>query len=502
MSVAGLDIGSGGCKCTIFNENGSISAYEFAEYELEKGSFGYMELDPNDVWDKVQEVCLKATSMHHGNRIKALCITSFGESGVLLNKKGEVIHNSLMYSDPRGEEQCIRLIEKLGRKEILQRSGHSPHPMYSASKLLWIKENEPDIYKEADAFLQYGDFILFKLTGEKKVDWSLASRSMLFNVREKIWDDVLLDGAGIEKDLFSESVQAGKAISEVLSEAARRTGFPEGTIVLLGGHDQVAAAVGAGVLKNGQAVNGMGSVDCVTPVFDRPILNEKMGKFGFACVPYVIDNHYVTYAFNFSGGSLIRWFRDKFCEAEVTLANKKGISMFDLMDPRAPDGPTGLLVLPHWQGAATPYMDINAVGAIIGMDMKVDKYVLYRAIMEGTTYEMKLNMMRLAEAKVKINRLIACGGGSRSTVWLQLRADIFNLPIDVLEVNEAGTLGSAIMAGSACGLFNSIEDGINRFVRIRKTYNPNPKTHQQYLEQYNKYELMYENIKNITKERL
>lgn len=497
MSIAGLDIGSGGCKCTIFNDNGNVSAYDFAEYKLIQGRYGYLELNPNSVWDAVQKVCLKAVSKHNGNKIKALCITSFGESAVLLDKRGKVLYNSMMYSDPRGEDQCQKIIKKLGKTQIMNRSGLSPHPMYSACKLMWLKDNEREIYDKIDTFLQYGDFILYKLSNEKFVDWSLASRSMLFNVINKNWDSFLLDGMGLDKKILPTTVKAGVPVATITKDAAELTGFPDGTILVLGGQDQVGAALGAGMLKKGQAVNGMGSVDCITPVFDKAIINDAMGDAGFACVPYVKENHYVTYAFNFSGGSLLRWYRDNFGLEDVEIAKQKGISAFSVMESKVPTDPTGMLVLPHWQGAATPYMDINSVGAIVGFNMNTDRYKVYRALMEGIAYEMKMNILSLNDAGVNIDRLTACGGGSRSQVWLQMRADIFNLPIDVLEVEEAGTLGATILAGIACGLFKSIEDGVARLVKIKKTYNPNQKNHEIYMDYFEKYQKMYKHIKQI-----
>lgn len=500
MAVVGLDIGSGGCKCTIFNEDGKVSALSFMEYELQSDGHGYYELNPNTVWEAVCHVCKSAISQHKGSDVKALCITSFGESGVLMNKSGQVLYNSLMYSDRRGEQQCQRLTDRLGAKTIMKKSGHSPHPMFSVSKLMWIKDNEPEIFNEADTFLQYSDFILYKLSNEKYIDWSLASRTMLFDVENKKWDSVLLEAAGLKEGMFAKPVQAGKIVATISRQAAELTGFPVGTALLLGGQDQVGAAIGAGILKLGQAVNGMGSVDCITPVFDKPIINSSMAKYGYACVPYALKDHYVTYAFNFSGGALLRWYRDKFAEHEKSDAEKKGCSVFEVLESMMPKEPTDILVLPHWQGAATPYMDIHSVGAIVGMDMNTDRYVLYRALMEGVAYEAKMNIDALAKAGIKIEHLTACGGGSRSNSWLQLRADIFNIPIDVLEFEEAGTLGAAVMAGVACGMFDDIEDGVQRLVRTKKTYTPNTRNHHRYIGSFSKYKKIYQHIKQIVEE--
>lgn len=497
MAIAGLDIGSTGCKCTIFNQEGSVSSYSYFEYSLEVGKYGYLELNPHTVWKAVCNVCKEANQENKGNPVEALCITSFGEAGVLVDKKGRELYNSMMYTDPRGQEQCQRLIDKLGEAEIQSRSGHSPHPMFSASKLMWLKDNEPEIFKQSKTFLQYSDYILFKLSNEKFVDWSLASRTLMFNVIDKSWDSVLLDAAGLDVDLFPEAVRTGKIVAKISKEATELTGFPKGMLLLLGGQDQIGAAVGGGALKAGQAVNGMGSVDCITPVFDKPIINKTMGKSGYACVPYVLPDHYVTYAFNFSSGSLLKWFRDNFGKEAVLEGEEKGVSPYYLMDSKVSSEPTGILVMPHWQGAATPYMDVNSVGAIIGIDMSTDNNKLYKSLMEGVAYEMKTNILCLADAGVDIQRITTCGGGSKSKVWMQIRADIFGMPIDVLEVEEAGTLGAAVMAGCASGWYKDLSDGVDQLVRIKKTYYPDSKNHQRYVELYEKYKLIYESVKKI-----
>lgn len=486
MSVAGLDIGTSGCKCTIFEQDGRITSYAYKDYPIIVQHNGYMELNPNVVWSAVKSVIRKATNQHNGSTIKAMCITSFGEAGVLIDKKGEVLYNSMLYADPRGEAQCQQLIEKLGRWEITSRSGHNPKPMYSAPKLMWLRDNELKLFSNAEKFLQYSGYILYKLSGEKYEDYSLSSRTLMFNVRDKKFDDLLLSAAKLDKELFPQPIQTGRPISEIGSLMAAEIGLPKGTILVLGGQDQIAAAVGGGAIYDSMAVNGMGSVDCITPIFNKPNINKDMEKYSYGCIPYVIDNHYVTYAFNFAGGSLMRWYRDNFGHASYTE-----------MEQSASKEPTGLLVLPHIMGAATPYMDAESKGAIIGVTVDTDNSTMYRAMMEGVAMESKINIDCLDSAGVKINRLTACGGGSRSNMWLQIKADVFNMPIDVLEVEEAGTLGAAVMAGSACGLYKDIPDGVDKLVKLKKTIYPGESNREKYTEIYERYKRLYNIIREI-----
>ncbi|MFO7611567.1 MAG: FGGY-family carbohydrate kinase [Clostridia bacterium] len=497
MAVAGLDIGTGGCKCTMFADSGKVSTYSYMEYSPEKTPSGYIELNPDLVWKSVLHVLKQAVEGHSGENIKAMCITSFGEAGVFLDKDGNVLRNSLLYTDFRGKEQSQKFLNKLGLEKIVSRSGHIPHPMYSFSKIMWVMDNEPEIYKATDSFLQYSDFILFKLSGSKFVDWSLASRTCLFNIKEKIFDELLLDAADIDAGIFPAPVQPGTAVAKIKPGLALELGLDKNVKLILGGHDQICAALGAGVIKAGSAVNGIGSVDCITPLFDNPVMNSKMTDSGFSCVPYMIPDHYVTYAFNYSGGALLRWYVKKFGNGALNGWDAADSNIYQALESRAPKSPTNLLVLPHFQGAATPYMDTDATGAIIGLTSDTDAFSLYRGIMEGVAYEAKVNIDALLESGIAIDRISTCGGGSRSPMWMQLRADIFNIPVDALEVEEAGTLGAAIMAGTACGIYKSLEDGVKRLVRIKDTYYPDEENALFYKKQYSKYKKIYGGIKEI-----
>ena len=485
MAVIGLDIGTSGCKCTIFHDNGKVSSHEYKSYQLILSQKGWMELDPNVVWEAVLTVLKFTVLRHRGSEIRGVCISSFGEAGVLINKNGEVLYNSILYADPRGEEQCKHLIEKMSPWEITKRSGHNPALMYSALKLMWLKDNYPEILNASYKFLQYSGFILYKLCGEIREDYSLCSRTMLFNVVEKKWDDKLLNSTGLEHDLFPDVIKTGEIAGKITLNMAEETGLSKNTVVILGGHDQITAAVGGGVIKNGMAMNGMGSVDCITPIFNNVNINRYMQKYSYACVPFVFDDFYVTYAFNYAGGSLLSWYKKNFGRGNYDKNSKSNCD------------PSGILVLPHIMGAATPYMDTKSTGAILGLSVNTDNNTLYQAMMEGVAFENKVNIDCLCESGVEIERLTACGGGSRSRDFLQIKANILNIPIDILEFEEAGTLGAGIMAGTACGLYENIKDGVDQWVNIIDTIYPDGQKHAKYMQLYSKYKKMYTGLKSI-----
>jgi xylulokinase len=497
MALVGLDIGTSGCKSTIFDIEGNICSYAYKEYGIETDSSGKAELNADDVFKAVKYVLGMSVKKYKGEKITALSVSSFGESAVPVDNKGRVLHNSLLYTDKRGTVQCERLINKLGLENIMDITGVRAHPMYTVNKLMWFKENMDELYKKVWKFMLYEDFILFKLGHEPVIDYSLASRTMAFNITDKKWSNNILEAAGINEKLFSSVASPGTVIGNINRSIAEEIGLPLDTKLVTGGHDQVCAAVGAGIIKGRKAVDGIGTVECITPAFDQPVANSFMLENNFACVPHAKEGMYVTYAFNFTGGALLKWYRDNFAAAEIEQAKKTGESVYKILDQKTDEEPTDILVLPHFAGAGTPYMDVNSKGAIVGLSFDKTSGHLYKAMLEGVTYEMMYNIECLARAGVDIDELRAVGGGAKSDVWLQLKADMTGKKVSNLNVDEAGTLGTAIIAGTATKVYKNMEDAVNKLVKIRKVYNPNIKKHEIYLEQYDKYKRMYSRVKEI-----
>ena len=375
--------------------------------------------------------------------------------------------------------------------------GLPPHSMSTINKVMWMKDHLPQVYKNVWKFLQYEDFILYKLGKVTTIDYSLAARTMAFNVIKKEWESTIFEAAEIPENIFSTVVPSGTAVSTISREIAAELGLPADLILVTGGHDQMCAAVGGGIIKEGLAIDGMGTVECITPAFNKPVTNEEMLVNNFPCAPHAIKDMYVTYAFCLSGGALLKWYRDNFAAYERIEAQKTGVSVYSILNRLAPKEPTDLLILPHFAGAGTPYMDTAATGAILGLSLNVDSRQIYRGILEGVTYEMMVNLECLGSAGVYIEELRAVGGGSRSDLWLQIKADIMNKKITRLDVEEAGTLGATILAGVATGVYPSIESAAAKLVKVKETFYPHEKYHEIYMENYHRYKKVYSRMKEI-----
>lgn len=457
MALGGLDIGTSGCKCTVMSAEGKVLAASYRAYAVSRTA-GSHEVDAGLLWEAVQQVVREAVQQSP-EAVEALCATSFGESCVLLDRAGEPLCPIMLYTDPRGGEESRLLETRLSPGRIYSLTGHSAGPAYFLPKLMWYARHCPELFAATARVLPVNAYIVYRLCGQAAVDYSLAARTMMLDIRRYDWCGEVLDAAEISRSLLPEVVQAGAAVGKIRRDLAAALGLSPDTKVVIGCHDQVAAAIGAGALHAGCAVNGSGTVECITPVFDRVPESPALQAGGFAIVP-AVRGLYVTYAYIYTGGALLQWCRDTFGAALARQAEREGRSLFELLDEGIRREPTGMLVLPHFAGAATPYMDNDATGAIIGLTVEKGFMDVYQAMMEGICYESRVSLELLRQAGITLDTMRATGGGSRSMAWNQMKADIWRITLDTLSVQEAGTVGSIMLAGLATGAYGSLEQAM------------------------------------------
>ena len=493
MLLGGIDVGTTGCKITIYEENGMLCYQAYRDYPVIRS--GEHEVRAEAIWQGVKEVIKAAAD--ECKDISAIGITSFGESCVLLDENDQPLLPVMLYTDPRGEKQCRELAELIGSETIERIAGVHPHPMYSLPKIMWIKENKPEEYSKTKHICMMEDYVVYKLTGNAVIDHSLAARSMAFDIEKLEWSDEIFDAAGIDKNLFSTPVLSGTRAGNIIQELAEELGLSEDTVIVPVGHDQVAAAIGAGVFATDTGVDGAGTVECITPVYEGIPQGRTMKEGGYAIIPYVIPGRYVTYAFSYTGGALISWYLEQFAKYEKQLAKETGRSVYEILEQDMKDEPTGILVLPHLAGAATPYMDTGAKGAVVGLTIEHTTADLYRAMMEGVCYEMFLNMEWLERAGIKPEKLRATGGGAKSKVWMQMKADILNVPITSLGNAEAGAVGCAMMAGIATGAFLDLDHAADVMIVEKEIYYPRKEQHEAYRKYFDKFRKLYEAVRPL-----
>lgn len=499
MKIAGLDIGSTGCKCTVFDEQGAFLGTSYRDYPI-KRSVGTHEVDVRVVMDAVYEVIAEMTKQYED--IAGIGVTSFGETFVMTDETGYPLHTSMLYADSRGWEECEELVQKLGKTYIAHTTGHRPHQMFSISKMMWMKKHRPEVYEKATYIFLMEDYVVYHLTGKRQIDYSLASRTMAFDIAKLSWCDEIFEAAGIDVERMSMPVPTGTTAGVVTAEAAQKTGLGKETQIVSVSHDQIAAAVGAGAFDSSVAVDGAGTVECITPIYDGIPDIDTMHESYFTIVPYVIPGKYVAYAFLYTGGALLQWCINNFAKKEKELAKEQNISVNAYLEKKyaekaGEDTPTGLLVLPHFAGAATPYMDNDARGAILGLNINTSVDDIYKGCMEGVVYEMYLNMQALKKSEIAFKKLHATGGGAHSAVWMQMKADMLNLPIVALKTVDAGTVGSAMLTGMAIGLFNDLDDAAAHMVEETRCYEPRQEMHEKYRKIYERYERVYDAVRPL-----
>lgn len=485
MKIAGLDIGTTGCKLTVFDESGSCLGRAYRDYPVCRAVSGH-EIDISAMLESVYAVIGEIAAQHP--EIAGIGVTSFGETFVMTDGAGMPLHNAMLYTDPRGAEECAYLTETLGADHIAQITGLAPHEMYSICKMMWIKRHRPEVYAAAERVHLIEDFVVWHLTHTAQIDYSLASRTMALDIRTLCWSREIFDAAGIDMRLMSKPVPTGTSAGAVTEDAVRRTGLRPGCVIVSVSHDQISAAVGAGVFDGSAAVDGAGTVECLTPIYDSIPEIPVMAKGFFSVLPYVLPGKYAAYAFSYTGGALIQWALETFCS---------GRSNESMENAYGGNEPTGLLVLPHFAGAATPYMDTGSKGAILGLTAATTAAELYRACMEGVAYEMRVNYEALQGSGIRFEKLRATGGGAKSKLWMQMKADVLNLPITALKTADAGTVGSAMLTGIAVGLFKDLKAAADRMVQEVETYYPNAEMHEKYMRIYARYKAVYPAVRPL-----
>lgn len=504
MKIAGLDIGTTGCKLTVFDENGKELGKAYRDYPVQRNVGGH-EIDVDALMDGVFAVIGDMSKKHPD--IAGIGVTSFGETFVMTDASGIPLAPAMLYTDPRGKEESEELVAKLGLENIARITGVTAHEMYGLPKIMWRKKHNPEMYAKTKHIFQMEDYVVFSLTGNAQIDYSLATRSMAFDINKLCWSEEMLGAAGVDQALFSKPVPTGTDAGEITEEAARKTGLPKCTHIVSIAHDQVAACVGAGAFDGDVAVDGAGTVQCLTPVFDAMPDVKKMIPGKYVIVPHVIAGKYVTYAFSYTGGALMQWCTSNLAKKEKELGTAEKISVNEYLEKEYisnrkslgldTEGPSGMLTLPHFAGAATPYMDTGSKGAILGLttDSKVSD--IYRSCMEGVTYEMYLNYKNVVAAGAKPKIMHATGGGAHSAVWMQMKADMLGIPITALRTVDAGTVGSAMLTGVAIGIFKDLQEATAKMVEKTNTYQPRKEFHVRYMEVFERYEKLYNAVRGL-----
>lgn len=498
--LIGIDLGTSGTKTVLFDTEGNIVASALVEYPMYQPHNGWAEQDPAD-WRRAAFETLKTiTDKVDASKIRGIGISGQMHGLVMLDEAGNVLRPSIIWCDQRTAAECEEITRRVGTERLIEITANPALTGFTASKIMWVKNHEPEIYARCAHILLPKDYVRWCLTGEFATEVSDASGMQLLDVPNRCWSDEVLEKLEIKKELLAKVYESPEVTGYVTPEAAKLTGLCVGTPVVGGAGDNAAAAVGTGVVRDGKAFTTIGTSGVVFAHTSKLSIDPKGRVHTFCCaVPGCWHMMGVTQA----AGLSLHWFRDQFCTEEMCEGEARGVDPYVLMDQKAAEVPIGcnrLIYLPYLMGERTPHLDPDCRGVFFGLSAIHTKYDMLRAVMEGVVYSQRDSLEILRGLGVQIDEMLACGGGGKSPLWRQMLADTYNCEVKTVQSKEGPALGVAILAGVGAGVFKSVEEGCDKLIHIAKTQPPVAEHVPQYEACYRLYTHLYPALKDCYRE--
>jgi D-xylulose kinase len=491
--VAAIDAGTTGLRTIIFNVDGRVTAQAYEEYASSFPSPFSVEQNPLDWWRAVcntSKIALRKAKIKP-DEIKGISVTNQRETIVPVNAIGEPLRTAIVWQDRRTTSECKEIASRVGAEKVYSITGLTIDPYFSAPKILWMKKNQGEIFSKTFKFLLVHDYLMMRLTGEFVTEHSNASRTMLFDIRNLDWSDTMCELLEIPKEKLPTIYQSGESIGAVSNRASKETGFSTRTLVVTGAGDQQAAAVGVGVTEVGRLKATTGTGTFILAFLNEPKYDAKRRVL---CSCHAVPGKWVNEASIFTTGAVYRWFRDQFGQAEKNEAERSGKDPYDLLNEQAakiPAGSRGVMLIPHCMGSGAPHWNPYDRGVLIGFTIGHERGCIVRAIMEGTSFEIKENIEVMKEMGTETRELRVTGGATRSSTWNQIQSDVTGLPVLKGAVEEATAMGAAILAGVGAGIYKGVVEAADEMVKIAERYTPNEEKSQLYSKLYIVYEKVY-----------
>lgn len=493
--ILGIDIGTTSLKTAVYDHSGQKLASAVVEYTLLTPQNGFVEA-PCSIYLESIQACLQQMASSGKIQLESIGIIGFsvqGETLVLLDEHGKPLRNAIVWMDNRASKEAQQLREQFGDEQCYQVTGQvSFEGCWPAAKLLWIRNHEPAVFAKIRHVLLLEDYILYQLTGRFVSEGSLLTSTEYWDIRTRDYWPEMLAFLGIDRAVLPEILESGALVGTLLPDVARQLNLSPQTQVATGCLDQAAGAIGVGNIYPGIFSENIGAAlaICIPTASCTYDPHRQMPVHYFA-----LPGTYMMHTFT-TGGMCLRWFRDAFCQIERDAQALTGLDAYALMDQEAasvPAGAEGLITLPHLQGAMAPDTNLDAKGVFFGATLRHRKAHFIRSIMESLGYLIRRNLEASAAMGLEIQQIRTMGGGSKSDIWNQIKADITGRPLHVTySAQDTACLGAAILAGKAAGVFPSVSSAVDAMVHIRKTYQPNPANRAVYETQYQKFKHLFE----------
>lgn len=474
--LLGVDIGTSGSKAVLIDHAGTVVASATDDYQMRTPRPLWAEQDPRDWWTATVSAIRQVLrdSGAKGEDVASIGLTGQMHGLVLLDGVGEVLRPCIMWNDQRTGPQCEEITRRLGLPRLLDLIANPVLPGFTAPKIVWVREHEPEVYRRAAHVLLPKDYVRYRLTGQYAMEVSDGSGTALLDVRNRRWSGQMLAALDIPPAWLPECYESTVPSAGISRQAAEATGLKAGTPVVGGGGDQAAGAVGSGIVRQGVISVTLGTSGVVFAATESFLL-EPEGRLHAFC--HAVPGRWHLMGVMLSAAGSLRWFRDALGHEELARAAGEGPDVYDLLcqaAATAPAGSEGLVFLPYLSGERTPHPDPDARGVFFGLTLRHDKSHMVRAVLEGVAYGLRDSLELMRQMGIEITQVRASGGGARSPLWRQVLADVFNSEIALTNVTEGAAYGAALIAGAGTGIYRDVDEACASAIRITERIEPGP----------------------------
>lgn len=498
--ILSIDLGTTALKAALFDFDGSLVADSTVEYSLLTPKANWVEANPEVYFDSLKTALAQMKAQAECAEIKAIGFSAQGETLFFTDENGKALRNAIVWMDNRAIDEAETLREKFGDELCYKVTGQvSFEPCWPAAKVLWVKNNEPEVFAETKKILLIEDYMIARMTGQFVSEGSLLTSTEYWDITTKDYWPQMLETIGIDTGYLPGIRESGEVVGPILPQIANELGISTEAIVCTGCLDQAAGAIGVGNIVPGIFSENIGAALAVC------VPTEKLTYDPARAMPvhyFAVPDSYMMHTFT-TGGMTLRWFRDVFCQTEMQMSDLMQESSYDLLSQEAAlvePGCEGLIMLPHLNGSMPPDMNANAKGVYYGFTMKHKKGHFIRAIMESIGYILRRNIEVIEQMGVPVQQIRSLGGGSKSDIWNSIKADITQRELTVMDCKEAACLGAAILAGKAIGVFDNLGDACTNMIKVKKVYKPNPAHALLYDKMYADYKKLFSDLEGMFKQ--
>ena len=490
MYYIGLDIGTSSVKALLVSADGEVLDSATPEYSFQTPKPLWAETDPEVWWDATCKAIRSLLGEVKASEIAAVGLTGQMHGMVALDSKGKVLRPCIMWNDQRSYRECDEITRMVGESEILRITGNPVLAGFTAPKVLWVKNNEPEVYSKIDKIVLPKDYVRYKLSSEFFTDVSDASGTSLLDVGNRKWSSEMLDSLGWSSQWMPEVTESTEATAKVSEGASSLTGLAAGTPIIAGGGDQAAQAVGCGIVKEGMVSATLGTSGVVFAQSDEYRV-EPEGKLHAFC--HAVPGKWHLMGVMLSAAGSFQWYKNQLGSEEQKLEDNGGPNAYDSLTSSAetvPPGSEGLIFLPYLSGERTPHPDPHARGCFIGLSVRHEKRHLTRSVLEGVSFGLNDSLELMRDLGVNPKKIVLSGGGARSTLWKQMLADVFSSRCTMVNALEGAAYGAAILSAVGSGAFASVEDACDQWIRQTEVVEPSSES-PSYEKFYSVYRSLY-----------